>query len=430
MKKIFYLFYCLMAVFAFSACSDDDDEPEISQVSVQLQYPEGVNPTAGVKVIMKNVSNGVPFEKVTNETGVAVFAVPEGLYEATVSDKRVVSGKVTVFNATDPNINVDGITTTFNLKLEKSNGGSVVIKELYFGGCPKDDGSGQFAFDQYFILYNNSDVDIDLSNFAIAMVNPFNSQGGKNKDYVDGVLSYAKDKKVPAGVATWYFTSPVSLAPGKQIVVSMTGAVDHSATYTQSVNLANSEYYCFYDLDNFDMATYYPAPFEGIPTSHYMKCYKYGLGKAWPLSQMSPAFFIFEPQGTTLKSFIDDPSTVSNYGGNEKMARHMVPEEWVVDGIEVFKEGETTNQKRLTNGVDAGYINFTNGLGYTIYRNVDKAATEAIAENKGKLVMGYNDDPSQIDAEASIKNGARIIYMDTNNSSIDMHVRKSQSLRK
>ena len=426
MKKIFYLFYCLMAVFALSACSDDDDAPEISQIQVQLQYPEGVNPAAGVEVIMKNASNGVSFKQPTNEAGVAVFAIPEGLYEASASEKRASAGKVTVFNGVDSNINVDGITKSFNLKLEMSNGGSVLIKELYFGGCPKDDGSGRFAMDQYVILYNNSDVTMDLSNFAFAMVNPFNATGA-NKDIENGKLFYESQHTIPAGVAVWYFNDKVMLEAGKQIVVSMTGAVDHTQTYSKSVNLANSEYYCFYDLENFDNAKYYPAPFEGIATSHYLKSYKYGLGNAWPLSQMSPAFFVFNPEGTTLKAFVDDPSTTHNYGGNEKMGRKMVPESWIVDAIEVFQEGKD-NTKRLTSAVDAGYIYFTNGLGYSIYRNVDKAATEAIAGNKEKLVMG-SDDPSGIDAEASIKNGARIIYMDTNNSTNDMHVRKVQSIK-
>ena len=427
MKKIFYVFFCLMAVFAFSACSDDDDTPEISQIQVQLQYPDGVKPAAGVKVAMKNASNGVVFEQPTNESGVAVFAIPEGLYEASASEKRVATGKVTIFNGVDANINVDGMTTSFNLKLEMSNGGSVVIKELYFGGCPKDDGSGRFAMDQYVVLYNNSDVTMDLSNFAFGMVNPFNSTGA-NKDVENGKLFYEKLNQTPAGVAVWYFTDKVMLEPGQQKVVALAGAIDHTQTYSKSVNLANSEYYCFYDLENFDNAKYYPAPFEGIATSHYMKCYKYGLGNAWPLSQMSPAFFIFSPEGTTLKAFVDDPSTTNNYGGNEKMGRKMVPNSWIVDAIEVFQEGKD-NTKRLTAGVDAGYINFTNGLGHTVYRNVDKAATEAIAGNKEKLVMGYAADPSGIDAEASIKNGARIIYMDTNNSTHDLHVREIQSIK-
>ena len=74
-----------------------------------------------------------------------------------------------------------------------------------------------------------------------------------------------------------------------------------------------------------------------------------------------------------------------------------------------------------------------------MYRNVDKDATEALPENAGKLVYGYaggtddvegSTDPSGIDAEASIANGAHIIYSDTNNSFVDFHQRKVFSLKK
>lgn len=74
-------------------------------------------------------------------------------------------------------------------------------------------------------------------------------------------------------------------------------------------------------------------------------------------------------------------------------------------------------------------------MGYTLYRNVDKEASESLEENKGKLVYNYaggadsTTDPSGIDAEASLKNGARIIYKDTNNSSNDFHQRAKSSLR-
>ena len=45
--------------------------------------------------------------------------------------------------------------------------------------------------------------------------------------------------------------------------------------------------------------------------------------------------------------------------------------------------------------------------------------------------LGVDDstDPSGIDAEASIKNGAHIIYLDTNNSTNDFHMRQKFSLR-
>ena len=118
-----------------------------------------------------------------------------------------------------------------------------------------------------------------------------------------------------------------------------------------------------------------------------------------------------------------------------------VKTEWTVDGIEVFQAGkEDDNKKRLPASVDAGSIYMTCEKGYSLYRNVDKEATEALPENEGKLVYNYaggtdmlddvygNTDPSGIDAEASIANGAHIIYKDTNNSSADFLQRAVPSI--
>jgi hypothetical protein len=113
-----------------------------------------------------------------------------------------------------------------------------------------------------------------------------------------------------------------------------------------------------------------------------------------------------------------------------------VPTSWILDGIEVYNAGgENVSKKRLTADIDAGYVSLTNKLGHTLYRNVDKEATEALPENAGKLVYNYalgvgnSTDPSGIDAEASIKQGAHIIYQDTNNSTNDFHERQKFSIR-
>ena len=77
----------------------------------------------------------------------------------------------------------------------------------------------------------------------------------------------------------------------------------------------------------------------------------------------------------------------------------------------------------------------TNKLGHALYRNVDKEWTESLPENAGKLVYNYSlgvdasTDPSGIDAEASMKNGAHIVFQDTNNSTDDFHERQKCSLR-
>jgi hypothetical protein len=136
--------------------------------------------------------------------------------------------------------------------------------------------------------------------------------------------------------------------------------------------------------------------------------------------------------------FGNDVNYNNLYNGVASQVRKKVPLDWVLDGIEVFKQG-TTNYKRMVAKVDAGYINYISAYGFTLYRNVDKAATEAIAANAGKIVYNYTGgttdqsdgttDPSAIDAEASIKQGARIVYTDTNNSTNDFHQRKLSSLK-
>jgi hypothetical protein len=156
-------------------------------------------------------------------------------------------------------------------------------------------------------------------------------------------------------------------------------------------------------------------------------------------SQLGPAFFIFAPEGQSIEQFGTDANNLDMYGGKASQVRKKVPVKWVLDGVEIFMQGADSNRKRLNTEIDAGYIHGINGMGYSIYRNVDKSATEAIKENEGKLVYNYamgtqdieggTTDSSGIDAEASIKNGAKIVFMDTNNSSKDFHQRKEASLR-
>ena len=129
--------------------------------------------------------------------------------------------------------------------------------------------------------------------------------------------------------------------------------------------------------------------------------------------------------------------------GRTKSPSAIIREAIIVDGVEIFNIPKLADSKtRFIPTIDAGYAKFTNGQGYTIYRNVDKEATEALAENEGKLVYNYaggtkdvdpdngTTDPSGIDAEASIAAGAHIIYMDTNNSTNDFHQRKVASIKK
>lgn len=435
---IFPLFTLLFALL-LTSCSDDEEYRTFT-VGIQLVYPEGgeLSATEGVAVTL--TGNGMTYEAATDAAGACLFVVPNGIYEACAADRRAADGYAYVFNGIKSGIAVtdqwtDGETVTVELTASKA--GQIIIKELYCGGCQKDDGSGFYQYDKYVILYNNSDQTATLDNLCLGMADPYNANASTN-NYVNGELSYAKAGYTPAINGIWYSQNPVTIEPGQQITIAMTGAIDHTASYSNSVDLSNADF-CTYDIEDYSNTAYYPSPSEKIPTDRYMLAYKYGQGNAWPLSVVSPAFYIFTTKDTTPEAFASNPDYHYTAGkeGNAVYRCAKVPNEWILDGIEVFSTNyKDTNKKRLTPDIDSGSAMLTNKLGHTLYRNVDQKATEGLPENAGKLVYGYSlgvegaTDPSGIDAEASTRNGARIIYQDTNNSTNDFHERSSASLKK
>lgn len=339
---------------------------------------------------------------------------------------------------------VDTIQTSAVSKVSFSlpdvNADQIVIKELYFGGCPKDEGSGAFQQDKGFVLYNNCGQQAVVNNLGIAFCNPYNAHGSNDWYDEEGNLYYADKGFLPANDGIWYLQSPLVIEPYSQVVVSCMGSVDNTQTYSQSVNYANPDYYCMYDPESgYTLASYYPTPSELIPVSHYLKAVRVGQSTAWALSMSSPAFYIFRAINTDLGEYGTNVDNIT-YAPNSKQSNSdrclIIPIEWVIDGVEVYAEANvSSSQKRLTADVDAGYVTAVNKLGHTVYRNVDKEMTEALPENAGKLVYNYSmgvgdsTDPSGIDAEASIKNGAHIVYLDTNNSTTDFHERQKFSIR-
>ena len=92
MKKMLFACCVLIQILAFSACKEKENGGyQVSSVSIRLVYPEGsgFEPVEGVSVTLKNTSGSTTFSQSTNAEGVAVFEVPQGIYEASASDKRV-----------------------------------------------------------------------------------------------------------------------------------------------------------------------------------------------------------------------------------------------------------------------------------------------------------------------------------------------------
>ncbi len=431
MKMFRIIILLTLILCASSSCTREKIEAEIHTVNVQLVYPEDYTSTDSVKVLIGD------YYAYTDTNGLAAVTLPIGTYTLRASESRSINGTAYNFNAS----NTISVTedSSCSLELVVSKASQLIIKEVYIGGCQKDDGSGAFTKDAYIIIYNNLGVDAVIdTNICIAFSYPYNSNATNN--YLDGNGNLTHSEWIPASAALWHFTNKITIAPGKQILLPIYQAIDQTSTYSNSVDLSNSEYYPMYDFGDFNNSSYYAAPSEKIPTTHYLNAIKYGIGNAWSLSQSSPALFIFATKEMGPAAFGTDASYVDYYGGSTNQVSQKVPIDWVIDGVDIFRQGyDDKNSKRFPDNVDAGNVLFTNNYGHTVYRNVDKEATEGIAGNDGLIVYNYNGgtdnitggttDPSGIDAEASIANGARIVYKDTNNSSNDFHQRATASIK-
>ena len=424
-----------LAIVAVSCNPTPKNEPVVVEVSLSLDgEPYAVS---GIDVTLRELNGTAVYESKTDAAGVALFNVLPGFYEATASFKVAEEGSLYVYNGVNSNITVtkDGFNA-HALELTQSVTNQIVVKELYVGGCVSDDGSKTFQQDNYVILYNNSDTPADASKLCFAGIAPANAHA-TNKYLTDGNLSYESKGWLPASQAFWWFETQVTIEPWSQIVIAMKGAVDHTATYSNSVDLSKADYVMYDPESGFNQAAAYPAPSANIPTSNYLQTFPFSAGTAWTLSVMCPAFVVFQ---SDVPEALAQNSADYDLTLGDKQPTVKVPTADVVDAVEVFLIGKgDTSHKRLTKDVDAGRVMHTNKQGYTIYRNVDQAATEALEGNKEKLVYNYaggtqdiedgSTDPSGIDAEASIKNGAVIVYQDTNNSTKDFHLRKVSSLK-
>ena len=372
----------------------------LNSLVVTASYPEGYSSfvRAGVKVTAEDVSNGYIREAETDAHGVATLTLPNGIYRIGISDRNGTS----VFNGASDKVLVSGQDVNIILPLVYSKAGTMVIKEVYSSGCSKYPQEGTYQSDKYFIVHNNDSEVTYLDSLCFGILFPWNSTSSNPWNDDPAFLQ----ETVPVGQAIWQFPGSgktFPLAPGEDAVVAINGAIDHTLQYPLSVNLNFPEcFVCYSPL--FPNPIYHPAPGDRIRTDHYMTLVdKEGQANANLMSVSSPTLVLFRAQGKSIQEWIATEGFIRQAPGSTERV-FLVPVDWVIDGMEAFDGSSTSNNKRLSAKVDAGYVSLSETfMGHSLHRNVD---TEASAE-KGFEVL-----------------------MDTNNSTIDFHERETQSLHK
>jgi len=407
MKKITYLMVAALMTVSCSLVVSDPYEKTLHELMISVVFPEGYESLMHEGVIAKieDINLGNRYECALDAEGKATISLPVGLYRVSVSDRI----DKDIFNATIDRFSFSSAVEMLGLDLKHTKAGSIVIKEIYCGGCRKDPEEGTYNLDKYVILHNN-DVEVQyLDSLCFGYMYPYNANATNPFTEKDGEGKIVYKDYVAIADAVWQFPGDghaFPLQPGEDAVLCVNGAIDHAAKYPLSVNLNKSEYFVTYNPNYFPNQNYHPVPGKNIQDDHILNCLiKTGAGNlnALAMSQTSPAVVIYRAKGVSIEEFITTETGVIPIPGATNGAKVLAcPLDWVLDAVEVFNGSSSANVKRLQDVLDAGQVTQSNTfLGHTLMRRVD----EELTANSGYEVL-----------------------MDTNNSSNDMYESEKQSL--
>ena len=403
MKRIIYI----LTVLLLAGCMDMNDsnpfDGDLHVLKISSVWPEGMQVRGEADVLVEDMNNGSRYSGRTDMEGYAEFNLPDGLYRVNLSGR----GDGMVFNASADKVVLSGGTRTLSLSISVSKAGSIVIKEVYCGGCKKLPEEGNYQADQYIILHNNHFETCHLDGLCFGTLSPYNSMGSNPWITTDPETGESTlPDFVPVIQAVWQFPGDgddFPLAPGEDAVVCLGGAIDHAAQYPLSVNLNKPDYFVCYNTTYFPNTSYHPAPGSNVSVERYLDVViKMGKANAYTASISSPAIVLFRAEGVSIQDHVADPDNITPVPGSMSDNVVKIPFEWIQDAVEVFDARSNDNKKRLVPSLDAGYVLQTDSfLGRSLMRRVDEEASaysgyEVLADTNNSLNDFYETEKQSL----------------------------------
>lgn len=397
-----FAFVAAFGLFAAS-CDDDDNGIEFIDYSIKVNLPEDlkdVNPS-GLKVTLTNVDTDVKTSLSTDSEGKVSFTGLQGVYNIEVTGTKTydfvwgigTNGKDSIAsNKVDLAGQRQNIPFTKN-SLSQTIDASIVIaskgwviKELYTAGTRTTEGKSYF-YDQFVEIYNNTDSVMYADGISIGetytntgQVN-FYGNDIEKKTFLHAVYTIEGDGN------DW----PVQ--PGKSIVIAPQ-PIDHAAS--NSLNLASP----VSDFQWFDNVSGQSIDVVEVPN---LGKYYLDMKSAWIVTiQMNKGFVIFRaPKGKSMTDFVTENMDTRPNNAGKDMTMVGIPNDCILDGIELGQIGKLY-YKSLHASIDIGFM----------YRE---------ESNNGKSIRRRIDH---------IADDGRIVYKDTNNSSLDFWAGKTPQPKK
>jgi hypothetical protein len=356
-------------------------------LSVTLVFPNGFTAApmpGGVEVKLTNVQTGREIVAVTDASGKVTTLLAEGKYTIKSSFTVKANPDEYFFNGILGNyllikesaVNVDLVMA--------SNSGGFVFKEIYFAGSRTPDGK-TYPSDQFYEIYNNTNDTLYADKLCIGVLQ---QSGASPNNWVNADGSFLDD--LPVIYQVWIIPGngkdhPVY--PGNSLVIAQDGInhkTDPNGNPASPVDLSKADWETYVDVAGKDV----DAP--GVPNLTMMYTTS-TTSPDWITPVNGSAVILFRLQVNWQIYVANSANFKTSPGSTSTIKYFMVNKSNVIDAVEIVQADETKRYKRLPTILDAGYT-YLEGGSY---------CSKSIRRKVSMIVSG------------------RVIYKDTNNSTVD-----------
>ncbi|WP_294080326.1 DUF4876 domain-containing protein [Proteiniphilum sp. UBA5384] len=394
MRHIKYI-YAIFLLFLFITVSceqfrDVSNIKEVESLSAKINISfdlQGAPMPDEVKVRLTNFTERYELGvAVSPEGDIKVDNIIPGIYTVTVSAEKNEDGFTYNYNGNAVNVNIVTNDKQIDVKVGASRAGALVFKEVFYCGSKTPSGGSYFR-DQFYEIYNNSEIEQNVRGLAIGYLNP--NTATANLPVWPGPDA---DKYVYAS-NIWQIpdTADFPLNPGESIIIAQM-ADDHKKSNlnpSSPVNLLSAE---------FEGLVKTTALIQDNPAINMSMAFWPSPLPQWLTTVFGGAFVIFYPPGP-----IDPNSpteTVSPEGSTAKSYR--IPIEVVIDALENVGNPNQMQLKRVPAMLDAGAATVN---GTYLSKSVARKVKETLPDG-------------------------RVILQDTNNSTDDFEVMDPPVIRR
>ena len=433
-KNTLLIFAGLFASVQFFSCSKDSNEIEINEVQTSVKAPEGIEEYTleDVVVTFTEVNTGIITKKTINSTNKTAVSKVASINVGTINNSGTNNNVVKLSSTGSQSLNdlasnlptgsynitlegkikyfKDGQEITSKVKGYKSGvvlsstnreieldlfisdeTASLILKEIYFTGSITPEGK-QYNGDKYFIIYNNSDETLYADSLIISEAGFLSTT---KREYIPDVMNEAFTAgsiiMVP-GTGKQY-----PILPGKQIVIA-NNAINHLEYNANSIDLRDADFeielLSSINVDN-------PEVTNMISLNGAMTMHNRGF-KSYVLARL--------PKGMTIDEYKTEQRYTYGYlnaaGNLTNSSAYKIPNSYIIDAVNLsvaakFEWILTSPQL---------------DMGWTYCGKVDSDATR-YGKSVIRKVLTTNPD-------------GRVIYQDTNNSTVDFIAEATPSLQK